>query len=123
MMIDVFKRLNWALLLSHKIYGGPPPYSCRRAWYDLLTIGLNLHDGISDVFEAGLDESLRAMCLQNGNNNTAIIDSLQNIINVVISQSGNLIPKTDADVVIAAAQELIRPLRKPAAEQVARALN
>ena len=122
-MSDVFKRLNWALLLSRKIYGGPPPYCCRRAWYDLLTTGLNLHDGISEVFEATLDESLRAMCGPNGNNNKAIISSLQNIINIVASESGNLIPKADADVVIAAAQELIRPLHKPAAEQAVQLFN
>lgn len=119
-MRDVFKRLNWALLLSHRIYGGPPPYSCRRAWYDLLTTGLNLHDSISDVFEASLDESLKAMCGPDGNNNMAIINSLRNIINIVTSESGNRITKADADVVIAAAQELIRPLRMPAAEQAAR---
>jgi len=122
-MNDVFKRLNWALLLSHKIYGGPPPYSCRRAWYDLLTIGLNLHDSISDVFEARLDESLQAMCGPNGNNNMAIINSLQNMINVITSESGNRIPRADADVVMAAAQELIRPLRKPAAEQAVQLFN
>lgn len=122
-MSDVFKRLNLALLLSHKIYGGPPPYRCRRAWYDLMTIGLNLHDSVSDVFEASLDESLQAMCGSNGNNNTAIIDSLQNMINIVTSERGSRIPKADADVVIAATQELIRPLRKPAAEQVAQSFN
>ena len=116
-MSDVFKRLNWALLLSHKIYGGPPPYSCRRAWYDLLTIGLNLHDGISEVFETSLDESLQAMCGPNGNSNTAFINSLQNIINIITSENGNRISKADADVVITAAQELIRPLCKPAIEQ------
>ena len=120
-MSDVFKRLNLALLLSHKIYGGPAPYRYRRAWYDLLTIGLNLHDSVSDVFEASLDESLQAMCGSNGNN-MAIIESLQNIINVVSSECGNRITRTDADVVIAAAQELIRPLRKPA-EQAVQSFN
>jgi len=122
-MNDVFKRLNWALLLSHKIYGGPPPYSCRRAWYNLLATGLNLHDSISDIFEARLDESLRAMCGPNGDNNVAIINSLQNMINVVTSENGNRIPKADAEVVIDAAQELIRPLRKPAAGQAVQFLN
>ena len=117
-MKDVFKQLNWALLLSHKIYGGPPPGSCRKAWCSLLTISLKLHDRISDVLEAKMDASLQAMCDPNGNNNMAIVDSLQNLINVVTSQSGNQIPKADADVVIAAAQELIRPLRRPVAEEV-----
>ncbi len=115
-MKDVFKQLNWALLLSHKIYGGPPPDSCRKAWYSLLTISLKLHDRISDVLEAKMDASLQAMCDPNGNNNAAIVNSLQNLINIATSQSGNQIPKADADAVIAAAQELIRPLRIPVAK-------
>ncbi|UCC98820.1 MAG: hypothetical protein JSW66_02790 [Phycisphaerales bacterium] len=122
-MKDVFKRLNWALLLSHKIYGGPPPYNCRKAWYNLLVISLKLHDRISDTFEAKLDALLQAMSGPNGNNNVAIVNSLQDLVNVVTSQNGNQIPKTDADVVIAAAQELIRPLRRPAVEQASQLLN
>jgi hypothetical protein len=85
-------------------------------------MGLNLHDSVSDVFEAILDESLQAMCGSNGNNNMAIIDSLQNMINFVTSESGNRIPKADADIVITATQELIRPLHKPA-EQAEQSFN
>lgn len=112
-MKDVFRRLNWAILLSHKIYGGPPPNSCRKAWCNLLAVGNKMRDGISDVIEAKLDASLQAMSDPNGNNNMIIVDKLQDLVNVVSSQHGNQIPKADADAVVTAVQELIQPLRSP----------
>lgn len=122
-MSDVFKRLNWALLLSHKIYGGPPPDSCRRAWYKLFTISMKLNDRISYIYETKLDESLQAMYDHYENDDTAIVNSLQNMIEIVTSESGSQITKADADVVVAAAQELIRTLCKPAAEQAVQSFN
>lgn len=122
-MKDVFEKLNWAFLLSYKIYGGPPPTSCRKAWCNLFTINLKLHDRISDILDAKLDAVLKAMRNSNGNNDLATINSLQDFINAVMARSGNQIPQADADIVIAAAQELIRPLRMPAAEQATQLLN
>jgi hypothetical protein len=84
---------------------------------------MKLHDRISNIFEAKLDATLQAMCDPNGYNNVVIINSLQNMINVVTSESGNQIPKADAEVMIAAAQELVRPLRRPVAEQASQFLN
>jgi hypothetical protein len=112
-MKDVFKRLNWALLLSHKIYGGPPPNSCRKAWCSLLAIGHKLRDSISDVVEDKLDASLQAMSDPNGNNHVVIINTLQDLVNVVTSQQDNQIPKADADAMVTAVQEIIQPLRSP----------
>jgi hypothetical protein len=112
-MKDVFKRLNWALLLSHKVYGGPPPDSCRKAWCSLMAIGHKLRDSISDALETKLDASLQAMSDPNGNNNMIIINTLQDVVNVVTSQHGSQIPKADADAVATAIQELIRPLHEP----------
>jgi len=120
---DVYKQLNWAFLLSHKIYGGPPPASCQKAWCNLLTINLKLHDRISDILEAKLDSVLKAMRNFNGNNYLAIINSIQDFVNAVMNWSGSKIPKSDVEVVITAAQELIRPLRKSVAEQKAQLLN
>lgn len=114
-MIDVFKRLNWAILLSHKIYGGPPPSSCLKAWFNLLAIGHRLRDSISDVIESKLDSLLQVMSDPNGNNHVVIVNTLQDLANVVTSQQSNQIPKADADAVVTAVQELIRPLRSPLA--------
>ena len=122
-MKDVFERLNWAFLLSHKVYGGPPPTSCRKAWCNLFTINLKLHDRISDILDAKLDAVLKAMRNSDGNNDLVTINSLQDFINAVMVRSGNQIPQADADLIIAAAQELIRPLRMPVAEQATQLLN
>ena len=122
-MKDVFEKLNWAFLLSHKVYGGPPPTSYRKAWYSLFTVNLKLHDRISDILEAKLDAVLKAMRDSNGYNDLATVNSLHDFINAVMIRSGNQIPQADADIVIAAAQELIRPLRRPAAEQATQLLN
>ena len=111
-MKDVFKQLNWAILLSHKVYGGPPPNSCRKAWCSLLAIDNKMRDSISDVFEAKLDASLRAMSDPSGNNHV-VINTLQDLVNVVTSQQDNQIPKADADAMVTAVQELIQPLRSP----------
>lgn len=116
-MNDVFKQLNWAFLLSHKIYGGPPPASCRRAWCSLLSISFKLHNGISNILEKKLDSVLKAMRDSNGNNDLSILKPLQDFIDAVMAWSDNQIPKDDANIMIAAAQELIRPLRKPETKQ------
>lgn len=122
-MKDVFEKLNWAFLLSHKVYGGPPPRSCRKAWCRLLAINHKLHDRISIVLETKLDAVLKAMRDCNGDHESATVNSLQDYINTVMVRRGNQIPQADADVVIAAAQELIRPLRKTAAESAVHLFN
>lgn len=116
-MNDVFKKLNWAFLLSHKIYGGPPPASCRKAWCSLFSISFKLHDGISNILETKLDSVLKAMRDSNSNNDLTFFKSLQDLVDIVTVWSGTRIPKADTDVVIAAARELIQPLRKPEAKQ------
>jgi hypothetical protein len=113
---DIFEQLNWALLLSHKIYCGPPPDNYRRAWWSLLTTSLKQRYRISDVVEAKLDGALRAMRDPNRNDNLVTINSLQDVAKAVATQSNHQIPQADADTMITAVQEIIRPfLRGPTA--------
>jgi hypothetical protein len=116
-MNDVFKQLNWAFLLSHKIYGGPPPAGCRRAWCSLLSISFKQHNEISNILQNKMDSVLIAMRDSNGNNDLTTFNSLQDFIKAVMVWSGNQIPEDDANIMIAAAQDLIQPLRKPEAKQ------
>jgi len=116
-MNDVFKQLNWAFLLSHKIYGGPPPASCQKAWCSLLSICFILHIGISNILEEKLDSALKAMSDSNSNNDLTIFKSLQDFINALMVWNSNQIQEDEANTMIAAAQELIQPLRKPEAKQ------
>ncbi len=68
---------------------------------------LNLQNGIENSLDAKLDSALNALDDANENNDVAAINSLGAFINAVEAQSGNKIPVEDADILIAAAQDII----------------
>jgi hypothetical protein len=70
-------------------------------------IELNLQNGISNSLDAKLDAALQAIDDLNENNDIAAINTLQAFINAVKAQRGNKISSADADILIAAAQEII----------------
>ena len=70
-------------------------------------VALNLKQGISNSLDGKLDNAVRALDDLNENNDVAAINSLQAVINFVEAQRGGNIPETDADALIAAAQEII----------------
>jgi ELWxxDGT repeat protein len=71
---------------------------------------LNLHQGIENSLDAKLDAVKRALDSLNENDDAAAIAALEAFINEVQAQRGNKIPEADADVLIAAAQEIIQVL-------------
>ena len=68
---------------------------------------LNLQNGIENSLDAKLDSALNALDDANENNDVAAINSLGAFINAVEAQSGSKIPVEDADILIAAAQDII----------------
>lgn len=112
-MENVLQRLNMALLLSHKVHCGPPPNSYRKAWWNLLTTSVKLRDRLSEVVDVKLSAVLLSMHDLSGNGNLVTINSLQDLAEAVATQSNNQISRADAETMIAAAQEIIRPLRGP----------
>ncbi len=82
---------------------------------DLITavIGLNLQHGITTSLDAKLNAVLQALLDLNQNNNAATCNALGAFVNAVQAQSGHQIPQTDADALIAAAQEIIALLNCP----------
>jgi hypothetical protein len=70
-------------------------------------IALNLQRGISNSLDAKLQAALAALEDVNVHNDGAAINSLNAFINAVLAHRGNQIPTTDADNLIAAAQQLI----------------
>jgi len=72
--------------------------------------GLNLQHGIENSLDAKLDAALKALEDVNNNNDVAAINALEAFINAVEAQSGNKIATEDADVLIAAAEEIIAVL-------------
>jgi len=68
---------------------------------------LNLQQGIDNSLDAKLDTAMQALEDINTNNDVAAINSLQAFINAVEAQRGKQISDTDADTLIAAAQEII----------------
>jgi parallel beta-helix repeat protein len=71
---------------------------------------LNLQQGIDNSLDAKLDAALNALDDINQNNDVAANNSLNAFINAVEAQSGNKIPATDADTLIAATQAIINLL-------------
>ena len=70
-------------------------------------IALNLQQGISNSLDAKLEAAMQALDDINENNDVAAINTLQAFINAVEAQRGNKISETDADALIASAQEII----------------
>ena len=71
---------------------------------------LNLQHGIDNSLDAKLDAALNALDDINENNDVAAINSLQAFINTVEAQRGKQISDTDADALIADAQNIIELL-------------
>ncbi len=68
---------------------------------------LNLQKGIDNSLDSKLDAALQALDDVNEHNDVAALNSLQAFINAVEAQRGNKISEADADVLIAAAQQII----------------
>ncbi len=73
-------------------------------------LGLELQKGIENSLLAKLDTALEKLEDDNENNDTAAIKSLEAFINAAGAQRGKKIPETDADALIAAAQQIIELL-------------
>ncbi len=68
---------------------------------------LGLHEGIANSLESKLENALQKLADDNDKNDVAAINSLRAFINVVEALSGKKIFQEDADILIAAAQEII----------------
>ena len=68
---------------------------------------LSLQKGIANSLKAKLNAALQKLKDENENNDVAAINTLEAFINVVEAQRGKKISETDADSLIAAAQEII----------------
>ena len=76
----------------------------------LLTEDMNLQNGINNSLDAKLDAVLKALEDANENNDVAAINALNAFINAVEAQRGNKISEADADILIAAALDIISML-------------
>ncbi|MCK4752481.1 MAG: hypothetical protein KAS75_03470 [Planctomycetes bacterium] len=68
---------------------------------------LNLPKGLSNSLLAKLDNAIKLLEDDNDNNDAAAVNLIQAFINAVNAQSGKKISETDADNLIAAAQQII----------------
>jgi hypothetical protein len=73
-------------------------------------LSLNLQKGISNSLDAKLDAALGALDDLNEKNDVAAINALQAFINATWAQRGQQITETEADELIAMAQEIIDQL-------------
>lgn len=73
-------------------------------------LSLNLHQGINNSLDAKLDAAMKALDDLNSKNDISAVNSLQAFINAVEAQRGKEITESDADALIAAAQEIIDDL-------------
>ena len=73
-------------------------------------IDLNLQNGITNSLDVKLDAVLQALDDANESNDVAAINSLEAFINAVEAQRDNKISNADADILIAAALEIIAML-------------
>lgn len=70
-------------------------------------VSLNLQKGISNSLDAKLDSALNTLDDLNEKNDNAAINALQAFINAVNAQRGKELTETEADELIAAAQDII----------------
>ena len=85
--------------------GGTPTIATKNLIDDVEA--LNLQQGIDNSLDAKLDTVLNALQDVNENNDVAAINSLEAFINAVNAQRGNKITEDQADMLIAAVQEII----------------
>lgn len=78
----------------------------------LLTEDMNLQNGINNSLDAKLDAVLKALEDANEKNDVAAINALNAFINAVEAQRGNKISEADADILIAAALDIIAMLNE-----------
>ena len=71
---------------------------------------MNLQQGIETGLVAKLEAALQVLEDVNENNDVGAINSLEAFINLVEAQKGKQISGTDADALIAAAQQIINML-------------
>jgi hypothetical protein len=72
-----------------------------------LVAAINLKQGIANSLDSKLDAAFQAVDDLNQNNDVAAINSLQAFINSVEAQRGVSLTDTDADILIAAARQII----------------
>jgi flagellar hook protein FlgE len=75
-------------------------------------IDLKLQKGIENGLLAKLDTTLQKIADENENNDITAINSLQAFINAVEAQRGKKISEADADVLVAAVQEILELLKE-----------
>ena len=73
-------------------------------------VELNLNNGISNSLDVKLENAQQALSDMNQNNDGSAINALNAFINAVEAQRGNHISETDADALIAAAEQIIAVL-------------
>lgn len=96
--------------LAGAFFANVPTASCAaKAIQDLIAkvAALNLKKGISNSLEAKLNAALNAVDDTNQDNDVAAINVLEAFINEVDAQRGVHISDTDADMLIAAARQII----------------
>lgn len=71
---------------------------------------LNLENGVSNSLDAKLTNVVKALSDVNDNNDIAAVNKIEAFINEVEAQAGKQIPRSDADALIAAAQQIINLL-------------
>ena len=79
----------------------------------LTVVAMNLQNGIENSLDSKLDAALGALDDANANNDGAATNTLQAFINAVEAQRGNKLTETQADQLIAAAQEIQSLLSSP----------
>ncbi|MEZ5962464.1 MAG: hypothetical protein R3F56_01335 [Planctomycetota bacterium] len=85
-----------------------PPLLVETLMVDVVI--LNLQNGILNSLDAKLDSALQALVDVHQANNMSALNSLNAFINAVQAQSGNHIPASDADALIAQAQAIMAQL-------------
>lgn len=109
-MENVLQQLNWVMLLSHRTNSVPCIPRYRKAWRHLLTTISNLQ--LDRPANAGteLDAVLEKLYYFRRNYDPADVNSLREFAGAVAAQSGIRIPRTDANILIGATEEIIELL-------------
>lgn len=111
-MANVLQQLNWVMLLSQRTDSLPSSRRYRKAWRRLLSTLSSLRTNSNSPTDSDteLDTALERLYYHCQNRGPADLNSLREFANVVAAQSGDRIPRADANILIGAAQEIIELL-------------